>query len=544
MSVMNVFSLLGGLSLFLFGMKIMGEGLERTAGNRLKNILNIVTHNRVLAVLAGMGITAVIQSSSATTVMVVGFVNAGLLSLTQAVGVIMGANIGTTVTSLMLSVKLDFGMIFACLGLALSILPKKHPTARAFGEVLMGLGILFVGMDTMSGAMEPLRDWQLFREAMTSINNPLLGVLIGAGITAILQSSSASVGILQALAGEGLISLHASIYILFGQNIGTCVTALLASSGTNATAKRAAMVHLLFNVLGTIIFMIISLTLPFADWVISLSPENMRLQIAIVHVIFNVTTTAVLLPLAKWLERAACLLVRGKDGRGESMRLKYFDSRLMNTPPIAVAQLFKEVQRMGAIADANFTGAMACFHTWDEERAQEIMTNEDVLDFLNKEVTARLVEVKGLELSERDTRLVGSMFHVINDMERVGDHSVNVLDAARLKEQENVKFTEKATRELEDLSAKVESQLQTAFEIFRTQRDTPEILEKVEQVEEEIDQTTEALRNHHVDRLKNKKCSARNGMLYLDMLTNLERIGDHAENIATSVDKEAPSATR
>lgn len=199
---------------------------------------------------------------------------------------------------------------------------------------------------------------------------------------------------------------------------------------------------------------------------------------------------------------------------------------------------------MGAIADANFTGAMACFHTWDEERAQEIMTNEDVLDFLNKEVTARLVEVKGLELSERDTRLVGSMFHVINDMERVGDHSVNVLDAARLKEQENVKFTEKATRELEDLSAKVESQLQTAFEIFRTQRDTPEILEKVEQVEEEIDQTTEALRNHHVDRLKNKKCSARNGMLYLDMLTNLERIGDHAENIATSVDKEAPSATR
>ena len=545
MSVMNLFSLLGGLSLFLFGMKIMGEGLERTAGNRLKNILNIVTHNRVLAVLAGVGITAVIQSSSATTVMVVGFVNAGLLSLTQAVGVIMGANIGTTVTSLMLSVKLDFGMIFACLGLGLSLLPKKHSTARAFGEVLMGLGILFVGMETMSGAMEPLRDWQLFRDAMTSIDNPFLGVLIGAGITAILQSSSASVGILQALAGEGLISLHASIYILFGQNIGTCVTALLASSGTNATAKRAAMVHLLFNVLGTVIFLVISMTLPFAEWVVSLSPENMRLQIAIVHVVFNVTTTAVLLPLARWLEQAACLLVRGKDGRGESMRLKYFDSRLMNTPPIAVAQLFKEVQRMGAIADANFTGAMACFHTWDEERAQEVTANEDVLDFLNKEVTARLVEVKGLELNERDTRLVGSMFHVINDMERVGDHGMNVLDAARLKHQENVKFTEKATRELEELSAKVESQLQTALDIFRTQRDTPQVLEQVEQAEEEIDQITEALRNHHVERLKNKKCSARNGMLYLDMLTNLERIGDHAENIATSVDKESrPAAAK
>ena len=239
MSVMNIISLLGGLSLFLFGMKVMGEGLERAAGNRLKKILGIVTHNRVLAMLAGVAITAVIQSSSATTVMVVGFVNAGLLSLTQAVGVIMGANVGTTVTSLMLSVKLDFGMIFACVGLLLTFLPKKYTTAGAFGEVLMGLGVLFVGMETMSEAMAPLQSWDGFRNAMASIDNPLLGVLIGAGVTAILQSSSASVGILQALAGEGLISLHAAIFILFGQNIGTGVTALIASSGTNATRPSA-----------------------------------------------------------------------------------------------------------------------------------------------------------------------------------------------------------------------------------------------------------------------------------------------------------------
>lgn len=538
MSVMNLFSLLGGLSLFLFGMKIMGEGLEKAAGNRLKKILGIVTHNRVLAVAAGIGITAVIQSSSATTVMVVGFVNAGLLSLTQAVGVIMGANIGTTVTSLMLSVKLDFGMIFACLGLVMTFLPKKYRTASAFGEVLMGLGVLFVGMDTMSGAMAPLKDWQGFRNAMASIDNPFLGVLIGAGTTAILQSSSASVGILQALAGEGLISLHASIFILFGQNIGTCVTALLASTGANATAKRAAVVHLLFNVIGTLLFIVIALTLPFADWIIALSPDNTRLQIALVHIVFNLVTTVLLLPMAGLLERAACALVRENPGKSESMRLKYFDKRMFNTPPFAVAQLFKEVERMGAIAESNFTGAVACFHAWDEERAEEITRNEDVLDFLNKEITECLVEVKSLDLGEQDARLLGSMFHVVNDMERVGDHSFNVLEAARLKMEKEVKFSEKASKELESMAERVDGQLQTALQIFRAQSTNHEVLAQVEQVEEEIDQQTETLRDHHVERLKNKKCSAQNGMIYLDMLTNLERIADHAENIATSVDAE------
>ena len=495
MSVMNIISLLGGLSLFLFGMKVLGEGLERAAGNRLKKILGIVTHNRVLAMLAGVAITAVIQSSSATTVMVVGFVNAGLLSLTQAVGVIMGANVGTTVTSLMLSVKLDFGMIFACVGLLLTFLPKKYTTAGAFGEVLMGLGVLFVGMETMSEAMAPLQSWDGFRNAMASIDNPLLGVLIGAGVTAILQSSSASVGILQALAGEGLISLHAAIFILFGQNIGTCVTALIASSGTNATAKRTAIVHLLFNVIGTVLFMIISLALPFAEWIAALSPDNMRLQIALVHIVFNVVTTMLLLPMAGLLEKAACLIVHDKADQREGMTLKYFDTRLLTTPPIAVEQLFKEVQRMGAIAEANFTGAMACFREWDQERA-----------------------------------------------ERVGDHSMNLLDSARLKKEDNVKFSDKATKELETLAAKVDEQLQTALQLFRAQSTNADTLAKVEQVEEEIDKETEALRDHHVERLKNKKCSARNGMLYLDMLTNLERIGDHAENIATSVDKETPVA--
>ena len=540
MSIMNLFSLLGGLSLFLFGMKIMGEGLEKAAGNKLKSLLEIVTHNRVLAVLAGLVITAVIQSSSATTVMVVGFVNAGLLTLTQAVGVIMGANVGTTVTSLMLSVKLDFGVIFACLGLILTVMPKKFNAARQFGQVLMGLGILFVGMNTMSGAMEPLRSWTGFRDAMAGISNPILGVLVGAGITAVLQSSSASVGILQVLAGEGLISLTGSMYILFGQNIGTCVTALIACAGTNTTAKRAAMVHLLFNVFGTVLFVLLSLILPFADWITALVPGNMRLQVACIHVVFNVVTTLILLPMAGLLEKAACLIIRDKPGVGEPMRLKYFDPRLLKTPPIAVAQLFNEVQRMGAIADANYTGAVACFNQWDGERAAEINANEDVLDFLNREITSSLVEVKGLDLNDSDTRLVGSLFHVVSDFERVGDHSVNLLEIAQTKENEGVKFSEKAMHELDELSTCIEQQLQRSMELFRKQSVDPAQLDQLEAVEEDIDNRTEALRQHHVDRLKNRKCSAKNGMLYLDMLTNLERIGDHAENIGTSVDKETP----
>lgn len=540
MSVVNVLSLLGGLGLFLFGMKIMGEGLERAAGSRLKRLLELVTHNRVLAVLAGVLITALIQSSSATTVMVVGFVNASLLSLTQAVGVIMGANIGTTVTSLLLSVKLDFGSIFACVGLLLSCLPARFRTAKQFGEVTMGLGILFVGMNTMSSAMAPLRDWPVFRDAMTSISNPLLGVFIGALITAILQSSSASVGILQALAGEGLIPLEFAMFILFGQNIGTCVTSLIACAGTSANAKRAAVVHLLFNVIGTVLFVMLALVLPLAEWVQGLSAGNLRLQIALIHILFNVVTTAVLLPASSLLERAARLLVKDAPETGESMHLKYFDERLLKTPPIACGQLFREVQRMGDIARGNLSGAMACFTGWDEMREKEIEHNEAVLDFLNREITSALVEVNGLELNDHDTRLIGSLFHVVNDLERVGDLSINILDAARQKVQEEIRFSGKAVSEVEELSQLVIGQLDNALEMFRAQSDDGERIDAIEMTEQNIDDTVEALRGHHLERLKNRKCSAKNGMLYMDLLTNLERIADHAENVATSVDHETP----
>jgi len=534
MTITHVLSLLGGLGLFLFGMKVMGDGLERAAGNRLKRLLELVTHNRVLAMLSGVLITALIQSSSATTVMVVGFVNARLLSLTQAVGVIMGANIGTTVTSLLLSVKLDFGAIFACVGLILSHLPRRLRRARQLGPIAMGLGVLFVGMNAMSAAVAPMREGQLFRQAMTAMDHPLLGMLIGALITAVLQSSSASVGILQALVGEGLIPLHLAVFILFGQNIGTCVTSLIACVGASAAAKRAAVVHLLFNVIGAAVFFVIALVLPFAPWVEALAPGNLRLQIALVHILFNVGTTALLLPVSPLLEKAACLMVREGGEEGEGMRFKYFDQRLLTTPPIACAQLFRETQRMGDIARSNLAASMACFTQWNQERAEEIRQREAVLNFLNREITAALVEVNGLDLNDRDTHLIGSLFHIVSDLERVGDLSINIMETAEARVEDRVKFSEKATGEVETLSALVASQLDEALTLFRTQSQSPTRLQSLQAKEQAIDQMVVTLRHRHTDRLKSRKCSAQNGILYLDLLTNLERIADHAENIAVA----------
>ena len=539
MSWLDGFALLGGLGLFLFGMKVMGEGLEKAAGARLKRLLEIVTGNRLLAILAGVAITAVIQSSSATTVMVVGFVNAGLLSLGQATGVIMGANVGTTVTSLMLSVKLNFGVIFAAAGMILMFLTKKEGPRQA-GQILMGLGVLFVGMDTMTQAMEPLKHWEGFRMLMAGVSNPLLGVLIGAATTAILQSSSASVGILQALAAQGLVSLDGAIFILFGQNIGTCVTALLASTGANHTARRAAVVHLLFNMAGTVVFVALAIALPAAEWIFALAPDNLRLQVALTHVLFNLGTTLLLLPGARLLEKAACLLVPGEDRVPEPKTLRYFDRRLLSTPTIAADQILKEAQRMGEIAGQSFRQAMGCFAGWDEEAALQVNRNEEVIDYLNQEITTCLVEVKGLDLGEQDGRMIGSLFHVVNDFERIGDHATNILECAALRSRQKVKFTQKAEQELEDLGRRVEQMLDQSMYIFARQMDDPDVLRRVEAAEEAVDAMTQALRSHHVERLKNKKCSAKNGMLYLDMLMNLERIADHANNIAGSVDKVTP----
>lgn len=537
MEVMTVFSLLGGLGLFLFGIKTMGDGLEQAAGSKMKRLLEALTRNKFTAVLVGLLVTAVIQSSSATTVMVVGFVNAGLLSLSKAIGVIMGANIGTTVTSLMLSVKLNFGILFTAVG-AICQLAGNRSSFKLLGQIMMGLGILFVGMDAMTAAMEPLRDWQGFRDMMELAKNPLVGVLVGAGVTALLQSSSASVGILQALAATGAISLQASLFILFGQNIGTCVTALLASVGANRTAKRAAVVHLLFNVIGAALFIVLALVLPLASWIETLAGANLRLQIAFAHIIFNVVTTLLLLPLSGLLEKLAYLVVRGEDKQQEPMRLEYFDARLFSTPPVAVQQLFREVQRMADIVAVNYRFAMQYYFAPKDLAVDEFDNREQVIDYLNAEITQNLIELKGLNLRADDIRLVGSLFHVVNDLERIGDHSMNIVEIGSARKKEKLRFSGKAEREIEELSGIVTSMLDKSIHIVKRQITDVEIIGEVIELESQVDKLCESLADHHVDRVKNKKCTPRNGMLYLDMLNNLERIADHADNLASSVESD------
>ena len=534
--------LLAGLGLFLYGMETMSDGLERVAGKQLKNLLGAVTKNRLTQVVLGFIITVLMQSSSATTVMLVGFVNAGIMQLSQAVGIIMGANIGTTMTVLMMSVKLDFHIIFCFIGCLVLFLmmfaPKKFKSLEGIVPVIFGVGALFIGMVFMSDAMKPLRDWPGFTNALAAVKNPIVAVLIGAGITAIIQSSAASIAIMMPLAEMGLIDFQMCMFILFGQNIGTCVTAVLACIGTTATSKRVACVHLLFNIIGTVIFIILALILPMHTWIQNAVPGNISAQIAVTHIIFNSVTTVLLLPFATVLEQLACIIIRDDGQTGVVMRLEHFDQRMLNAPAVAAEQLFNEAKRMGGIAKANFVRAIECFDQWDEDKAAEVTRNEEVLDFLNHEITTYLVEVKGLDLNAQDTLLVGSLFHVINDMERVGDHSQNILEAAQLRHKEEIKFSEKAVKELDDLSAMVTSQLDRALDIFSKQDNRGVALQQVEDTEQEIDDITEALREHHVDRLKQHKCSAKNGMIYLDLLTNLERIGDHAENIASSVEKQ------
>ena len=536
MSLMTLLQLMGGLGLFLYGINAMGDGLEQAAGNRMKKLLEVLTKNRFMGMLTGILVTAVIQSSSATTVMVVGFVNAGLLQLSQAIGVIMGANIGTTVTSLLLSVELDFSMIFCAIG-AVCLLIGNRSGVKNLGQIMLGLGMLFVGMDTMSAAMTPLRDWEGFRQMMAAATNPIVGVLVGAVVTAVVQSSSASVGILQAVAATGAISLQASMYILFGQNIGTCVTALMASVGTSRTAKRAAVVHLLFNVIGTVVFTLITLLLPLADWITAMAGDNQRFQIALVHIIFNVTMTCLLLPAAPLLEKLACMMVHSEEKMPEPMRLCHFDTRLFSTPPIAVQQLFREVHRMADIVSDNFRFAMEYFFNPEGKSLEDFEHQEEVIDFLNAEITQHLIEVKGLHLSMDDNHLAGSLFHVVNDLERIGDHCENIIDIANDRAKEKTEFSAKAVAEIQQLGDMVQTMLAKSISIVKAQISDLGVISEVIELEARVDDLSEQLAAHHVDRVKNKKCTPKNGMLYLDMMNNLERIADHADNLAGSVEK-------
>lgn len=535
MSVANILSMAGGLGLFLFGIRTMGDGLENAAGAKLKRMLEVLTGNRFLAVLVGFVVTAIIQSSTATTVMVVGFVNAGMMSLAQAVGVIMGANIGTTVTSLLIALNFSSVAAAAVLVGVILMLASKKTVVKNLGAIFTGFGLLFLGIDMMFDSMAPLRDSAGFMNFIVTVSEsplrPLFGIILGIVMTAVLQSSSASVGVLQTLAMQGLVPLKFSVFVLFGQNIGTCLTALFSTVGAKKNSKRAAVIHLLFNLIGTGIFILIALLTPYVEWIEKLSPDPMA-QIAISHIVFNIVSTVVMFPFAKALVKLSCLLVPGKDDSESEMHCKFIDDRLLNTPPFAVMQVSKEVARMAKLARDNFeTSAHALINRSDKD-LDKVMENEEIINYLNHHITSYLVKLNALDITDSDSDYIARVFHAINDIERVGDHAINLAEAAQHNIGEGLKFSDPAREELNQLCGSVVILLERSMAAFDNQSLSDNEAKELSDLEEHIDDLTLECQDSHIFRLNRKECNTEAGMLYLNTITDFERVGDHAINIA------------
>ena len=537
MSVSGLLSLLGGLALFLYGMQMMSSGLEAAAGSKMKLILERLTANRFLGVLVGAGITAVIQSSSATTVMVVGFVNSGMMTLNQAVWIIMGANIGTTITGQLIA--LDVGALaplFAFIGVAMVVFVKM-PRAHHIGQIMAGLGVLFIGMEMMSSSMMPLRDSQAFVDLMTRFSNPLLGIAVGALFTALIQSSSASVGILQALATSGAISFSSSVFILFGQNIGTCITAVLASIGTSRSAKRATIIHLMFNIIGTVLFTILCILFPLADLVASFTPDAPAAQIANMHTIFNIVTTLLLLPLGNQLASLAVrILPEQPEENRDEMHLEYLTPVQVNSKDgnlgasaIHIGQLQQELDRMLDMAQDNIETSFDAVLSRDSSLLTKAEKMESYLDFLNKEISKYISRLITYETNEQGSSIVSSYFTITGNIERIGDHAINICGYSKLLEERHIQFSAQAQEEIcqmRDICLEALNALH--------QREAGDLLwlTDVSALEQRIDDMTDLFRKDQLERMKAGTCSDEACILYSELLTDFERIGDHVLNIA------------
>lgn len=544
MKLTDVLALLGGLALFLHGMQMMSSGLEAAAGNKMKEILERLTSNRFLGVLIGALITAAIQSSSATTVMVVGFVNAGMMTLNQAVWIIMGANIGSTVTSMLIALDVgDLAPIVAFIGVVIMVFIKK-PRVQHIGQILAGLGVLFIGMDMMSASMLPLRDSPWFISAVSTFSNPLVGITTGLVFTAIIQSSAASVGIMQALAGNGVVTLSSAVFVLFGQNIGTCVTALLASFGTNRNAKRATLIHFMFNVIGAFIFTILCISFPVTDWIEQLLPNQPQGQIATMHIIFNLTTTALLLPLGNQLAQLSRILLperasaqKGKD----EMTLAYLtpvqtggkDGGL-GVSAIVIDQLGNELHRMLAMARENVDDCFQAVLTRESARLEQVQKREQYIDFLNKEISHYVSQLISLETNEHGSAVVSAFFTISGNIERIGDHADNLAGYTNFLVKENITFSPAAQQEIRSMQEKA---LQAIDALFAPDAGSEAWLKAVLQREDEIDDMTESFRHGQLSRMRSGECNEEACILFSEMLTDFERIGDHVLNIAQSLTK-------
>ncbi len=550
MSIFNVLSMIGGLALFLFGMHVMGESLTKASGGRLEKILEKLTSNKLLAVVLGAGVTAIIQSSSATTVMVVGFVNSGIMKLSQAVGVIMGANVGTTITAWLLSlvglegdsliVQLfkpeSFTPILALFGVILLMFSKKEKN-HDIGSILLGFAVLMFGMSTMSEAVEPLADVPEFTAILTTFTNPVLGVLAGTALTAIIQSSSASVGILQALSVTGVIDYRMALPIIMGQNIGTCITAMISSIGTTKNARRAALIHLYFNIIGSTVFLVLFYTAnAFMKFAFLDEPAN-ALGIAVIHSIYNIFATCILLPFSDGLVKLSCLTIRdsaeeAKLNAAES-DFQVLDARFLDTPPIATAQCKNVAVKMAEICKKALFQAMDLLRKYDEDKLQEVCRMESLVDRYEDELGNYLVKLSSRSLTEKDSLTISMLLHCIGDFERISDHAVNIAQSAKEMYEKELKFSKKAEEEIIIFSALIQEIVSTSVQVFETE--DVKLAKEVEPMEEVVDGLNDEIKKRHIRRLRKGKCTIELGFSLSDITTNYERIADHCSNIAISL---------
>lgn len=525
--------LIAGLGLFLYGMNLMGNGLQKAAGERLKKIIGLLTSNRFIAVLVGIFVTGVIQSSSATTVMVVGFVNAGIMQLSQAIGVIMGANVGTTVTAQLVSFDLEaYAPVAVGIGVIIHMVSKSEK-AKSYAEILIGFGILFVGMIYMKEAVSPLREVQAFRDLLVNFgHNPFLGILMGFTLTLLVQSSSASIGILLALASQGLLPLEAALPILYGDNIGTCTTALLSSIGASKNAQRAAVMHLTFNIIGTLLFAFI-LNKPIQAIVVSIDPLNISRQIANAHTFFNITNVIIQFPFAGFIVKIAERLIPDKPDELELKNTSFIDLRMLSTPSIALKNTIKECIEMGNKARISLESSIAALLNKDKDEAFKTFDTEKIINQLERDILEYLIQLSNSAISGEDRAIVDELFNTINDIERIGDHADNIAELSMYFIEKDLTFSEESIKDINTMYTKVLKTFDLALESMKD--GSTETALKAVSTEEQVDIIERSCRSAHIYRLNNSMCNPEAGIIFLDLLSNLERVSDHASNIAKAV---------